>query len=134
MKTNIEYFEYSSANPEDIFDSFYSKGKMVVPKDATEQNSLTTNNEKLLQLVTTFGMLVFEYDKTLEDETVREIVIDIIKILDSTQNINYSAFTQFFMVYNSTYSIYKGLPLDKKIPFIFEITFCIPSFKCISRF
>jgi len=121
MKTNLQFFDYSKEHPEDLFDSFYAKNKVVIPSCKEEENQLTKNHEKMLKLITAFHVLDDCYQKEEEDETVQNIVKDIITILDKTPYINYSAFTQFFMVHNATYSIYRSLPYEKKRIFIYEM-------------
>lgn len=121
METNLYYFEYSEKNPEELLDSFYEEDLVVIPKSKDDSNDLIEKNEKLLNLITTFNTLNHDYKKNLDDETVSNIVSDIIKILDNTEYINYSAFTQFFMVYNSNFSIYNELELNQKMNFIFEM-------------
>ena len=120
MKTNIEYFEYSKNHPEALLDPFYAKSMVVIPSTKEEKNLLTENNEKMIKLITAFSVLD-DYKKDENDETVQQIVDDIINILNNTPNINYSAFTQFFMVYNSTYSIYQSLKNDQKKKLVYEM-------------
>ena len=36
MKTNIEFFNYSKDNPEDILDPFYAKNMVVIPSKKEE--------------------------------------------------------------------------------------------------
>ncbi len=120
MKTNIDYFNYSKQNPEEIIDPFYAKNLVIIPATKDIENDLTKNNEKMINLITAFSILD-DYKKDKNDDTVIKIINDIICILDNTPNINYSAFTQFFMVYNSTFSIYSSLKRDQKIEFIYEM-------------
>ena len=120
MKTNIEFFNYSKNNPEDILDPFYAKDMVVIPSKKEEVNKLTENNEKMIKLITTFSVLDECY-KNDSNEIVQKIVLDIIDILNNTPNINFSAFTQFFMVYNSTFSIYKSLSLEDKKRLVYEM-------------
>lgn len=121
MNTNREYFDYSKNNPEELLDSFYAKNLLIIPFQKEISNTLTINNEKLLKLITAFNVLDECYKKDQKDETVQKIIVDIIDILDKTPNINYSAFTQFFMVYNSNYSIYKSLDINSKKILIYEM-------------
>lgn len=121
MKTNIELYDYSKANPENIIDPCYAKNMVVIPATSEEHNQLTKNNNILISLITTYCSLVKCYKKDNNDEIVQKIILDIIDILDNTPYINYSAFSQFFMVYNSTYSIYKGLKLEEKKSFVYQM-------------
>ncbi len=119
MKTNLEFFDYSKAHPEDIFDSFYAREKVIIPPRKEEKNKLTETHEKMLKLITAFSVLDDCYQKDQTDTTVQNIVEDIIQILDKTQHINYTTFTQFFMVHNTTYSLYKKLPYEQKKIFVY---------------
>lgn len=107
MLTNIELFNYSKANPEELLDPYYAKNKIVIPSTKDQDNELTANNKKLLDLITAFSVLEGKYHKDFMDDTVKNIVNDVISILDETENINYSAFVQFFMVHNFNYSLYQ---------------------------
>lgn len=120
MMNNIELFEYSKNHPEGILDPFYAKSMVVIPATAEETNKLTENNEKMIKLITAFSVLD-DYNIDSNNDTVKKIVDDIIDILNNTPNINYSAFTQFFMVYNSTYSIYQSLKMEQKRRLVYEM-------------
>lgn len=121
MLTNIELFNYSKDNPEELLDPFYEKGILVIPERRNQRNLLVSRNERLIDLITSFNTLHARYKKDLGDDLIQNIIHDIVGILDSTPNINYSAFVQFFMVYNSTYSIYKSLSNDQKVLFVYEM-------------
>ena len=105
---NYQYFEYSKSHPEDLFDSFYAKDKVIIPKNSFEDNQLTKNNTALIEYITTFKVLT-NLGKTLDDSDVEQVVLRIVDIMDNTDGINFSAFSQFFMVYNFTYSLYKTI-------------------------
>ncbi len=123
---NYQYFEYSKNHPEELLDSFYAKDKIIIPSTSYTSNQLTQGNEKLIELITAFKVL-HSLGKTIEDDNVREIVAKIIFILDNTEGINFSAFSQFFMVYNFTYSLYKSIKTPaEKAHVIYEllIKFC----------
>lgn len=121
MKTNLELFEYSKNHPEELLDSFYEKNVLVIPPSKEEENLLTKNNEKLINLITAFSVLSgYNLDKS--DRNIKKIIGEIIYILDNTPNINYSSFSQFFMVYNLSFSIYESLKnFEKKEELIYEI-------------
>lgn len=117
---NYHYFEYSKNHPEELFDPFYTKGVLVIPEDNTEDNQLTANNNKLIECISAFKVLISK-NYTDKDKPIIDIVNEIVYILSTTQNINYSAFSQFFMVYNSTYSFFKSLAIDEKFTYIYEM-------------
>ncbi len=122
---NYYYFEYSKNNPEELFDPFYKKGNIVIPKDSNVGNMLTKNNSRMIECITAFKVLISKgYKKT--DKPIIDVVNEIIEILIKTTYINYSAFSQFFMVYNSTYNYFKKLERTKKFDYIYEmlINYC----------
>lgn len=117
---NYDYFEYSKNNPEVLFDSFYKKGIIVIPQDATISNELTVNNLRLNECITTFKVLTSN-NYNANDKPIVDVVNQVVDILLTTPNINYSAFSQFFMVYNSTFSYFKKLSQEERINFIYEM-------------
>lgn len=120
MKTNLELFEYSKNHPEEMFDSFYEKNILVIPSTKEEENLLTKNNGKLINLISAFSVLD-GYNLDRNDKNIIKIIDDIIYILDNTPNINYSSFSQFFMVYNLSFSIYKSKSFEQKEELIYKI-------------
>lgn len=117
---NLDYFNYCKENPEKILDPYYKKGVLVIPENATEQNNLTEKNTRLIELITTFKMLL-SFGKCREDEDIVKIIQEVIDILINTPNINYSAFCQFFMVYNSSFSVFQKMRQEDKENFIYEM-------------
>ena len=116
---NLEYFEYSGRNPEKNLDTFYKKGVLVIPNTIEVENELIKKNKQLIEYITAFKVLL---TNPLNVENIKmKIVQDIIEILEKTQGINYSAFCQFFMVYNSSFSVFKKMRKEEKENFIYEI-------------
>jgi len=118
---NYHYFEYSKNHPEELLDSFYAKDKVIIPKTNLESNTLTQRNSELIELITAFKVLR-NLGKTINNDDIKEIVKRIIFIMDDTEGINMSAFSQFFMVYNFTYSMYKGIKtFEEKVTVIYAL-------------
>ena len=120
MLDNKRYFNYSKEHPEGLFDPYYAKDKIVIPLRAEKKNKLTINNEKLIDLITAFEVAI-SMGKVKNSDNIREIIEAIESILDNTENINYSPFCQFFMVYNASYAAYRDLSKDAKYDFLFEM-------------
>lgn len=118
---NLQLFEFSKNNPEPILDKWYWKNCEVIPKDKGEENNLTAKNRELIDLITTFDTLVNKLGKTLSDSAVREVVDGVVDIMTKTKNINYSAFSQFLMVYNCSYSVFSGMEPNTRREFAFEM-------------
>ena len=117
---NYLYFNYSKNNPEELFDPFYTKGMVVIPENCNIDNKLTKNNSKMIEFITTFKVLI-STNYTINDQPVIDVVWEIVKILSTTPNINYSAFSQFFMVHNSTHSYFMSLCEEDKFNFVYEM-------------
>lgn len=105
--SNVDYFNYSKDNPEEAFDPFYAKDLVIIPKTSDESNLLTKSNMRLIELFTTFDTL-HGFGNGKNDDNVRKVVNEVISIMKNTQYINYSPFSQFLMVYNLNYSIFKN--------------------------
>lgn len=117
---NLNYFNYCKEKPEKIFDPYYKKGVLVIPESVYEQNNLTEKNARLIELISTFKTLI-SFGKNKESEDIIRVIKEVINILSETPNINYSTFCQFFMVYNSSYSIFKSMKKEDKKEFIYEM-------------
>lgn len=117
---NYDYFEYSKDHPEEMFDPFYKKGLLIIPETSGVDNPLTYNNNKLIECITTFKVLTSK-NYTINDKPIIDVVNEIVQILSTTPGINYSAFSQFFMVYNSTYSYFCNLEKPDKFGFVYEM-------------
>ncbi len=115
MKNNYFYFKYSSQNPEMIIDPFYEKGLLVIPQNKNETNELVVSNNNLIELITAFKV------NKLANQNVDFIINKICEILDTTENINFSSFCQYFMVHNMSFSVYKKLETENKKTFIEQI-------------
>ena len=120
MMNNYDYFKHSKNDPEELFDSFYKKGVSVIPPDPSETNPLTFNNAKMIERISTFHYLISK-NLTSSDELVIDVVNEIVDILTNTPNINYSAFSQFFMVYNTTYTYFSELEYTEKFDFVYQM-------------
>lgn len=117
---NLDYFALSANHPEPILDPFYEKGVVVIPPTATEHNFLTDQNARLVELISAFHVLD-SHGQGRNDSAINKILVEIRDILDNTPQINYSAFSQFFMVYSFAYSSYSELDADAKLDFLFEM-------------
>lgn len=125
MHNNLHYFNYSKEHPEPLFDPYYAKNMVVIPLRREDENELTLKNQRLIDLITAFQVAI-SMGKDRDDTIINEIVEEVQHILDKTDNINFSAFCQFFMVQNSSYSAYKSIPSSDRGDFIYEmlIRFC----------
>lgn len=115
--SNLDYLAFSAKHPEPILDPFYDKGVLVIPSTSAETNLLTKRNARLLELISAFHV-VAAHDSGRDNQHLRKILDEVRYILDETPNINFSAFTQFFMVYNFAYSSYLALNEEAKIAFL----------------
>lgn len=118
--TNVGLFEYSGKHPVPLIDPYYNKDKVIIPPNKELTNELIQANTKLIELITVFNYLE-EEGRAFEDVEVIKIIEKVQNILDNVVGINFSAFSQFFMVYNSAYNSYREYSEAKKKHFIYEM-------------
>jgi hypothetical protein len=118
--TNVELFEYSGKHPVPLIDPYYNKDKIIIPPTKELTNELIEANSKLIELITVFKYLN-EEGRDFEDVEIKRILEKVQYILDNVIGINFSAFSQFFMVYNSAYNSYEAYSEMKKKRFIYEM-------------
>lgn len=116
---NCLYYNHSKNNPEKLFDPFYQKNLVVVPQNGSTNNLITKNN-RMTECITEFKKLI-DSNHTINEKPVFDVVNEIVDILSTTPNINYSAFAQFFMVYNSTHSYFMSLNKKQQFEFVYEM-------------
>ncbi len=122
LQNNKYYFDYSKDHKEPIFDKFYAKNKVVLSDSPENKNHLMRYNERLIDLITAF-QVADSFASGEDSEEVKRIIGEIKSILENgkTENINYSAFCQFFMVYNFSYAAFLELPDNEKDSFLYKI-------------
>ena len=115
MQSNLHYFEDSIKNKEQLIDLDYHGfvNHVVIPTKSTEKNDLTDANDKIIVNIDTIETLI-ESGCTLTDPLVQKSVKKIDKLLD-VENINYSAFCQYFNVHNINHSIFVKLAPKERI-------------------
>ena len=118
--TNLELLAYSGRHPVPLIDPYYNKDKIVITPTKEQSNELMRANARLIELITVFNYLNGE-GRTENDAEIQGVVENIMKILDGVSGINFSAFSQFFMVYNSAYSSYTEYETSKKRQFIYAM-------------
>ncbi|KAF0134829.1 MAG: hypothetical protein FD145_397 [Candidatus Saganbacteria bacterium] len=97
---NIDLFEYSLKNIEQIFDAANKKEKLVITKSSKKKNEPIRNNESLINLITTYHTMYGKLTKIQDDELIGEID----SILFNNEHMNYTAFSQYLMVWDMPYS------------------------------
>ena len=118
--TNKELFEYSGRFPEPIIDLCYKNSNLVITSTSDTKNRLMRSNEKLIELITVFNYLT-NCGKDKGSTEIKDVVEKIIEILDDVAGINFTAFSQFFMVYSSAHASYlKYSPAEKK-EFVYQM-------------
>lgn len=117
---NIELFKYSGANPEPIIDPYYNREKVVITPTVEETNNLIEKNSRLIELISVFKYFN-ENGKVKSDSEVVKLIDEIVEILISTDGINFSPFSQFFMVYNSSHNSFKTYSKKEQNEFIYEM-------------
>ncbi len=124
--TNLELFKYSGKNPEPLIDKAYVRDEeCIIPislsiKDSSAKSLLVEKNTRLIQLISTFCYL---REKGREDDCieVHDLISEVIEILTKIENINLSPFSQFFLVYDTTYDSFLEYSLEEQKNFIRKI-------------
>jgi len=120
--SNIDYFEFLVSNPEKIIDKWYSgkKEEIVLTKTKNEKSMLIEANEKLIEYIGVFNYFVNGkgYDK--ENLQVIQLLDEMVSLL-KTKGINYSAFSQYFMVQNISHSLFTKLSYEEKIDILYFV-------------
>lgn len=98
---NVALFEYSLVNREPIFDDANKKEKIVITKNAKDKNETIKNNERLINLITTYHTMRGK----LSEKQDEEIIAEIDSILFKAHHMNYTAFSQYLMVWDMPYSV-----------------------------
>lgn len=116
---NLELFNLMPKNKEPIFDEYYSNllDETVITLSKDETNELMMRNERLISLIDAYNYLVFEKNKNISDEVVKDLIEDVIACLNY-KNMNYSPFVQYFMVHNVSFGIYSRLSHSVKMTFL----------------
>lgn len=122
--SNIEFFLYSGQHKEQVLDPYYLDNKdPIIPKTAKGTNTLVKKNDRLIQLVSAFKFY-HKQGKKIGHPDVARLIDEVIEILMTTEEINLSPFSQFFMVYDSSYAAFKGYAQDAKRNFLYEMLRC----------
>ena len=121
--TNLDYFQYSIDNISLDLDFSNKKGSLVIPLNVKEENELTRANEEIIELITAYSKL--KELKVKSEKQIKEILINLILIIENTKYINYSAFCVYFSVVGYSYSLYmkqsNSMSKDEKISLIRKI-------------
>lgn len=122
VKDNLAYLEIIKTNPEQILDEYYIFGESIIPNDDSVGNSLTEANARLIGLIDKFSRLDYERLPKNNPE-IDEIVSNIKDLLveNKNNNINYTPFCQYFLVYNSAFSEFLEYEDNLKFDFLYEI-------------
>ncbi|MFA5164300.1 MAG: hypothetical protein WC481_01880 [Candidatus Omnitrophota bacterium] len=98
---NVLLFEYSLSNKEQIFDDANKKEIIVITDNAKKKNKAISGNERLIELITAYHAMYGKLTKKQDDDIIKEMD----SILFKVQHMNYSAFSQYFMVWDMPYSV-----------------------------
>ena len=117
ISDNLEYFTLSMEHPEPLIDPNYYKTveRIVIPSTSEEQNKLTQSNSKIIRYISTVETFLQEFHYPPEHEQITEVLKLILEELKKTDNINYSAFCQFFNTHNINYSVLFQCSYDEQL-------------------
>lgn len=114
---NIELFKYSLENEEKILDARNKKEEIVLTPTCETKNELMQKNERLINLITVYNTL----NEKMTQQQEKEIIDEIDKILFCGEKMNYSAFSQYFMVWNLSHSLLKNENVENRKLIIREL-------------
>jgi|GEM_PF-1238593 len=115
---NLDFFRTSILNCKISCDFSSPAGVLVIPKTKKATNELVKANHKITELITTYKTLK---ECAPKSSAVKSVIREIIKLLDSTKNINYSSFCVYFQVLRYSYHTYfnaKNLSVEEKFNLI----------------
>lgn len=117
MKTNIEYFNYSLINKEQIYDKKYFINEIILT-DA--ENELIKNNRELQNIINEYANqreIYFSKNKRMSEEEKEIYIEKIIKLLKK-DNMNLTNFAQSFAVFDASFSLFNNMNKHEKYNFI----------------
>lgn len=102
---NKAYFSYSQKNDDIIIDYSKQEGYLVINKNSSEPETyLMAANHNLTELITAYKVL--KSDDKFNSDSLNTIVDKIIRIIETTNLINYSSFCVYLQVIGYSYSKY----------------------------
>lgn len=106
MENNLHYFEQSLKQDDEIIDFTNPKGVMVISNNKLDEDTqLMVANHNLIENITAYKVIRDDLSESAT-ETKKNILKKIIKIIEETPLINYSAFCTYFQVLKYSYSSY----------------------------
>ena len=97
---NIGLFEYSLKNQEQAIIDDKKKELIVLPKNAKKKSKFIEKNERLINLLTAYQTM----EGRLTKEQNKEVIDEIDSILFKVEHMNYSALSQYLMVWGMPWS------------------------------
>lgn len=115
---NKVYFKYSQENDDIILDFSKPEGVLVLNKSLDEdETALMVANHKLIELITTYKTI--RNDNSFDVKSKSSVIEQIIKIIETTNFINYSSFCVYLQVVGYSFNTYNSeknsLSLNEKI-------------------
>lgn len=125
MRPNIEYFKYSLCNADTIIDFSNPSGVEVISKNSElPPKELQIANTRLVELITAYKVLRSQKQDN-QNDSIKNVILEIISILDNVKLINYSAFCVYFQVLKYSYSAYQSeqrqMTINDKIELLTQI-------------
>ena len=125
MQPNIEYFKYSLHNDDTIIDFSNPSGVEVISKSSDlPPKKLQASNNRLIELITAYKV-VRSQKNTGTNAAIKDIILEIIGILDNVKLLNYYCFFVYFQVLKYSYSAYQAeknnMSSDDKIELLTQI-------------
>lgn len=115
---NLDFFNISIHNNKFNSDFSDPTGVVVIPNSKEDTNDLVEANHALRDLITTYKTLKERFPQSSDLDS---IIKEIMRLIETTKNINYTAFCVYFLVLRYSYDAYKkakNLTTEEKIDLI----------------
>lgn len=109
LKSNEEYWKRSLENKEELMENFYIIDNIII-----NDKEFIEKIHRLRELLTSYCCFMKGNDE-VSQKAKEKLLDDIYKLLNTTNQIQYSEFIAFWKVLDISYSVYKTTPKDKKI-------------------
>lgn len=113
---NLELLNYCVTNPEPYVEEAYAKECLIITDDASQPNVLMQANALLIERIGAYQAACEANNPAMQDWSIQEII----GLLD-TPGINNGEFTNFWGVYDVSYSSFTNMTAEEKQEFITEI-------------
>lgn len=114
---NLQLFNLSIEHKEPFVEHAYQKELLIIPTEPKESNRLVDANREITEKIIAYKVAL-EADN---QELIETILDRLVQILTTTPNINYSEFTNYWSVNDTTFSSFCSFNEQEKKEFLAQI-------------